>query len=516
MQTVLLIIRLALAGVFAVAGFAKFVDRRGCREMLLAFGVPGALANPLAPLLPAVELCVAATLLPVASAWFAAMAALFLFVLFIGAIAFNLSRGRKPECNCFGQIHPAPIGWSTLVRNMALAAPAAFMIWHGRQVGPSVLGWMGNLSAGQRVTALLDCAAVGLLALGTALLVQLVRQQGRILLRLDGVETRLAGGVRDPTASSTQTATGLEIGTRAPGFRLDALGGGSQTLESLLSARKAAVLLFTNPNCGPCSALMPEVGDWQREHAAWLSIALVSEGTAEDNGPKSVMHELDHVLLQQKREVADNYQAWGTPAAVLVRVDGTIGSFVAQGAEAIRTLVKQALAEARSPVKPQELSRQNGHLANGGHAAASRPAAKIGDPAPPLDLLDVSGKRVGLKELLAGDVLLLFWNPACGYCQQMLNELKVWEKDPPAGAASLVLISTGTVEDNRALQLASPVMIDDTLGAGPAFGAHGTPMGVLIDSDGRIASEVAAGARAVFALANAGLEEAVLLRERSS
>src|ERR1700686_3813868 len=39
---------------------------------------------------------------------------------------------------------------------------------------------------------------------------------------------------------------------------------------------------------------------------------------------------------------------------------------------------------------------------------------------------------------------------------------------------------------------------------GPKFGIHGTPMAVLVDADGKIASEVAAGAPNVLALANNG------------
>lgn len=487
MQIILLIIRLVLFGVFAAAGLAKLADRAGCRRMLVSFGVPRVFSNLFALGLPAVELIVAACLLPVGSARYGAVAALLLLFLFIGGITYNLSQGRAPECNCFGQIHSAPIGWSTLVRNATLAVLAGVLIGSGKQnVGPSIIAWIGDLTSAQRLTVAFDLAAVLLLAAGTALLVQLLRQQGRILLRLEGMETRLASGATGAVQPSSGMAAGLQIGVRAPSFQLDTLHGRSVTLEALLAPGKAVLLLFTNPNCGPCGALMPEVSDWLRKHGAVLTVALISEGSAEDNRAKSVIDELGQVLLQRKREVAEIYHAWGTPAAVLVRADGIIGSSVAQGAEAIRTLVTEAVAD-RIPA-----------------LAGSRPAVKIGDLAPAVDFMDLVGKRVGFKDFPLGNLLLLFWNPACGFCQQMLNELKDWEQDPPPGAPSLVLISTGTVEDNRAMRLRSPVVIDDTLRAGSAFGAKGTPMGVLIDAKGRIASEVVAGARAVLALANSG------------
>jgi peroxiredoxin len=131
------------------------------------------------------------------------------------------------------------------------------------------------------------------------------------------------------------------------------------------------------------------------------------------------------------------------------------------------------------------------------------PTLKIGDLAPLLELRDLSGKIIGLRDVLGGRVLVLFWNPRCGFCQQMLNDLREWEAGPPPEAPMLVVVSTGTMEENRAMGLRSQVLIDDDFKAATAFGATGTPAGVLIDATGRIASKVTAGAQAVLALANA-------------
>ena len=64
-----------------------------------------------------------------------------------------------------------------------------------------------------------------------------------------------------------------------------------------------------------------------------------------------------------------------------------------------------------------------------------------------------------------------------------------------------LVVSTGTTEANQALGLASPVLLDAGFSAGRAFGAGGTPSAVLVDEDGRIAPELAAGGPAVMALA---------------
>jgi peroxiredoxin len=208
-------------------------------------------------------------------------------------------------------------------------------------------------------------------------------------------------------------------------------------------------------------------------------------------------------LLQKKHEVAESYQAYGTPSAVLIRPDGTIGSPLAQGADAIRSLV-QALNSA----KPAELAQfrlavpsANSQKGRSG-LVGTHAAARMGEPAPRTEFRDLNDKRVTLADFHGKRTLLLFWNPQCGFCQQMLADLQAWDSDPPTGAPQLAVISTGSAQENRSMNLRSPVLLDRNFGAGPAFGATGTPMAVLLDAEGRIASEVAAGAQAVFALAN--------------
>jgi uncharacterized membrane protein YphA (DoxX/SURF4 family) len=97
---ILLVARVLLALVFVVAGLAKLADRAGSRQALRDFGVPAALAPPLGSLLPLAELAVA--LLPTRSAWWGALGALVLLLLFIAGIGANLARGRTPDCHCFG------------------------------------------------------------------------------------------------------------------------------------------------------------------------------------------------------------------------------------------------------------------------------------------------------------------------------------------------------------------------------------------------------------------------------
>jgi peroxiredoxin len=139
------------------------------------------------------------------------------------------------------------------------------------------------------------------------------------------------------------------------------------------------------------------------------------------------------------------------------------------------------------------------------HAAAPTvPAAqKVGEEAPAVKLPDLEGNTVELADFRGEETLVLFWNPGCGFCQQMLPDLKEWEATSPEGAPRLLVVSAGSEEANRGMGLASPVLLDQQFATGRAFGASGTPSAVLVDSESKVASDVAVGAPAVWELAGA-------------
>jgi hypothetical protein len=91
----------------------------------------------------------------------------------------------------------------------------------------------------------------------------------------------------------------------------------------------------------------------------------------------------------------------------------------------------------------------------------------------------------------------------------MLSDLQAWEAHPPKDAPKLLVVSTGSVEANRALGLRSSLVLDQQMSVGSTFGATGTPKAVLVDAQGKLASELAAGASAVLALAGADTERSI-------
>jgi methylamine dehydrogenase accessory protein MauD len=485
LNTALLIARLLLVGLFAVAGIAKLADRAGSRQAIVDFGLPVRLATPLGILLPLCELAVAAALIPTATAWWGAVGALALLLLFIVGISINLARGHKPDCHCFGQLHSSPAGWKTLARNGTLAAVAGFVVWEGRDgAGPSAVAWLGTLSAVQLVALVMGLVVVGLLAAQWWFLVHLLRQNGRLLMRLEVLEQSVAQGDSAAPSANGVSASGLAVGTQAPPFSLSGLYGETLTLEALLSADKPVMLIFTDPNCGPCNALLPEIGRWQEEYAEKLTVALISRGEPEENRTKTSEHGVQHVLLQEDWEMAEAYQVKGTPSALLIMPDGKVGSSVASRVEAMRSLIAHV-------VRPQ---------------APIPVTKKVGEVAPEVKLPDLEGDTVDLADFRGEKTLVLFWNPGCGFCQQMLPHLKEWERNPPEEAPNLFVVSAGTKEANEEMGLSSPVVLDQNFATGRAFGVGGTPSAVLVDEEGKIASEVAVGAPAVLELAGARTE----------
>ena len=487
--------RIALALVFVVAGIAKAADPRGTRDALEGFGLPTALIPLLRVALPAAELAVAALLLVPATVTYGAIGALVLLAGFVIAIGVNLARGRRPDCHCFGQLHSKPAGGTTIARNVALMGIAGVVLWRGDAADYGDLG-----SVTDTVTSD-DFLAAALLLLALAALAQgffiygLLRQNGRILLRLDAMESGFVGKEASEDESAARGA-GLPVGSPAPDFSLPGLHGETMTLAALRSAGKPVLLTFTDPGCGPCNQLMPDLGRWQREHADKLTMALISRKTVEDNRAKAAEHGLANVLLQEDFEIAEAYRFQGTPSAVIVEPDGTIGSPLMAGPANVQHLVNQRF-------QPQAVPAPTGGNGAGGSAPAPPGELEIGTPAPDFRLRDLRGKEASVRDLRGQDTVLLFWNPGCGFCQQMLDDLRAWEAERTDGPR-VVVVSRGTVAENAAMGLTSRILLDEDFTVAPSFGANGTPMAVLLDRNGTVASHLAVGGPAVMELARQG------------
>jgi thiol-disulfide isomerase/thioredoxin len=479
LAALLVVTRVVSAGVFLVAAVTKLADRAGTRDAITAFGAPRRSAAALAVVLPLAELAVAALLVPAPTSVYGALGALLLLALFSAAIGWNLLHGRAPDCHCFGQLHSAPAGWQTLARNAGLAGLAVFAIG-GSLTAPdaSATAWLGRLDGAELVALAVGVSAAVVVAAGVAAFVSLLRSYGGVLVRLERVEAALADAGIELGDDVEVPEIGLEPGTAAPPFWAHSLTGETVSLETLAASGLPSLLLFTSPHCGPCKNLLPVASEWQHDYAEELAVVFVSDGAPDEVRAEAAELGLRHVLLDERRDLYRAYEANGTPSAVLLAPDGTIGSWVASGRDWIEQLVAQAVEQ---PDEEQGLP--------------------VGAEAPALELRSLEGELVGLESLRGRDALLLFWNPDCGFCRAMHDGVIAWEAAANEATPRLVIVSSGDEESSRREGFQSLVLLDEGFSAGSAFGANGTPMGVLVDVEGRVASRVVAGADAVFALA---------------
>jgi hypothetical protein len=314
-----------LALVFVVASLAKLADLAGSRRAIEEIGLPASLAAPLGTLLPLVELAVAAALLPLRTAPWAAIGGLALLLAFTAGIGLNVARGRRPECRCFGQIHSSPAGWPAIGRNALLAIIASFIVWQGHHhAGLSAAHWLLALSTTWRVALGVALLGMAVIAAETLALARLTAENSRLQRQI----ASLAAGAAQRSTPSEQAAPpiGLPVGSFAPSFTLSSSYGQDLTLDGLCAAARPVLLLFFNTRCGACRVLLPDVARWQHDNHEMLTIAVVG---------------------QHNREVHQLYGATSTPSAVVVTPDGRIGAPMAQGADAIRALVTRLLEHPR-------------------------------------------------------------------------------------------------------------------------------------------------------------------------
>jgi peroxiredoxin len=211
-------------------------------------------------------------------------------------------------------------------------------------LGPGLFGWLHALTVAESVALVLALGAGALAVAEAWLLSNLVRQNGRLMLRLDALEARRTE-TEKPVAKAPfrEAPIGLPLNERAPEFTLPDLDGTMISLSDLRAGGEDVLLLFLDPGCGPCNALLPDVAKWRRQDGVSLTVAVISRGSVRANRSKLGGHDVGPVLLQVGDEVAERYQVPGTPAAVMVNATGRIGSAVAQGADRIRRLVGPAI-----------------------------------------------------------------------------------------------------------------------------------------------------------------------------
>ncbi len=240
------------------------------------------------------------------------------------------------------------------------------------------------------------------------------------------------------------------------------------------------MLHFTDPKCGPCYELLADIGGWARVYGDRLTVATISGGDPTQNRLLAREYGLGTVLLQHEHEVADLLGLPMIPGAILIAPDGRMTDSTT-GAHRVRELVASALGLV---VPPQEAKP----------VETVRVGQKVGELRRP----DLDGNMIDLGERRAEPTVLLFWSPGCSHCRELLPAMREWDAGP--NGPRMVVVTSGPAGLNREAGLRAPMILDDEGGLKRLFGVRGTPAAVLIDGNGRVASEVARGATMVRAL----------------
>ena len=483
MEVILLLTRIFLFGVFALAGVGKLLDLEGSEKAVREFGVNEELAKPLAIFLPAAELLIALALLPVSTAWAGAIGGFLLLTVFTGGMIWQMAKGNAPDCHCFGAIHSEPVSIKSLIRNIVFAILAFFLVARG--AGKQGLS-LTELRSEMAIQLFLGLATIGLLGAVVYYLKKISEQQTLIMRRIEVLElVAHEGGHEVKREDAGDPHDSLPIGAIAPDFELPDLSGRIVAFEHLLARARPILFFFVSPTCGPCQALLPEIEEWQSELSEKVEFVFISSGTAQANAEKFGDGRPKQILLQEDKEVSALFHAKWTPTAVFVNADGIMASHLAVGDEGLRDLVKR--------IKSESLDQEAIFIADSSKV-------KIGEAVPEFSMKDVFGREITSKDLQGKKTLVTFWSTTCPHCRNMVEELKDWDKQKGADAPNLIVFSEGDVEEHKEIGLKSPIILDEGYKTAEKFGMYGTPSAVLVNENGKIISETATGAGNIWAL----------------
>jgi peroxiredoxin len=345
-----------------------------------------------------------------------------------------------------------------------------------------------------------------LVGLGCWLIYQLIQQNGRILLRLEGLEQRLTPRVQQQRARPNP----LPVGTAAPAFDLPDLAGQRHTLADYRGSKW--LLIFFNPQCGFCMQMTSALASLPAEGGPRPLV--ISTGKAEEN--RKLVEELGLSgpwLLQNQMEVAASYGVDGTPIGYLIDEEGRIASERTIGAEPLLKLagvVEQPASEEKDrPCGCKDKEKNGKGKVNKGLKASRliRDGLKAGTAAPGFRLPRVPEGELALEELRGRRVLLVFSDPECGPCEQLASQLEQLQRSQPA--YHIVMVSRRDPEVNRrkvaGLGLTFPVVLQQSWEISRLYGMFATPIGYLIDEHGVLLTDVAQGIEAILALPNAAV-----------
>lgn len=357
---------------------------------------------------------------------------------------------------------------------------------------------------GQTIMAI-ALAALALVTFAlTALGYQLLRQQGRLLLRLDQVEGRLgleAGDSvdRGTVALQARAPGGLLVGTALPSFDLLDLEGRPVRLDDLRGRR--ALLVNWSAHCSFCDLIAPDLAKLLPElERAGVRLLLVGHAEEERERELAEEHGMQGALVLERdgSRTIQAFDSLGTPSAYLLDAAGRVAARLAIGADQVLALAATLVptADTKPSFGTRDLARSR----------IERSGLKAGTAAPGFELPEIRGGTVALDEYRGRQVLLVFSDPHCGPCEELAPHLNRIHQEHRDNGLSVVMVSRGEPDENRRKAQAHgygfPVAVQRRWEVSSRYGIFATPVGFLIDEHGLIARDVARGVDGILELAS--------------
>jgi peroxiredoxin len=395
----------------------------------------------------------------------------------------------------------------------------------------------------------------------------LVKQQGRILLRLDQLEHQAASAAAATPAARPEAPAepaepdGELVGTEFPAFAYPELTGKTVALENFRGKR--VLLVNWNFECGFCDSIVPDLAaletGFEKANAA---LVLLARGDAAANQKAAAEHGLRcPILVRKDGDCPAPFRHRGTPVAYLLDEEGRIDAPFASGAHEVLGLAR-ALAAPESPAaQSAEPGSQQASLA--GQETVTQPPAshrvrlpglrgelglgdaiksvtsamgikpcvgcerraallnrwlgfsgetgsglKAGDRAPLFQLPDLQGRTVALEQYRGRRVLLIFTDPQCAPCDELAPHLVRLHQEHANNNLSVILVARGDPESNRRKAeqhgFEFPVVLQSKWKISKEYGTFATPAAFLIAEDGAIAKDAALGRDPILALVREG------------
>jgi peroxiredoxin len=327
------------------------------------------------------------------------------------------------------------------------------------------------------------------------ILYQVVKQQGRILLRLDGLDQRPGHAGRGAETESQ----GLDVGTSITPYRLSDIDGQVVAADDFRGRR--VLLIYWGPDCGFCELLAPDLARLQGDlRVANVQLVLVSlddaasnRRLAQESGLKCpiLLMEDGHPLIEEA------FRYMGTPSAYLLDEQGRVSRPRVVGGDAILSLAGEAIGDRPGRKRlPGERPLTESRIERNG--------LKAGTPAPSFRLPDLDGGTIALEDYRGRRVLLVFTDPNCGPCEVLAPQLVRLYRQHRDDGLALLLVARGDIEENRRKAkehgFEFPVVLQERWKLSKEYGIFDVPVAFFLDEEGVITRNVARGVDEILAL----------------